>query len=100
MEDVVKLWTDDSTRVLTPVRGDANNIKIVIIAKDSTIANKLLSFFREKDIYAIRGYRLLDNEDLYPIAKSMSRRIIEIHFSTAEECISKVLCACKAWKNV
>lgn len=69
---------NDSFRVITKGSADTNNHKLVILCKTKNFASLLIGHLKNKGIYTINGYPLLDASSNTPIAQSVERRIIEI----------------------
>ena len=99
-QELVEIWSDNSFRIITPMRGEGNNNKIVLVAEDFNKALEIREFFKMKDIHATSGYKLLDITKKYPVAEEMSRRVIEIHYATNDECLEKIKKAFQSYDKV
>jgi len=66
-------------RVLTNIRGEANNHKFVLIFKNFKLANDFINYMNKNNIYASNGYKLLTNELKYlKNAKKIDRCVVEL----------------------
>jgi hypothetical protein len=73
-------------KILTNIRGEANNHKIVIIFNEREVCLNFLDFMNKNKIKVLNGYELLTNDlnDL-PNAKKIDKKVVELPIENNEE---------------
>lgn len=71
--------------VIKNIRGISNNHKIVILANNKMISSNMIEYLRNKKIFCLNGYDLLDKKSFYlENAISIDKRVIEIPIENDE----------------
>lgn len=95
--DSAKECVRDKCRIISNVRGTANNNKIVALTENSDQAEELMVMLKDNNIHCARGYHLLDHDSKkYPVAESMCHRVVEIPMAAD---FQKNMRACECIKN-
>jgi len=76
--DNFKLLNIDNLKLITNIRGISNNHKLVFLAKNRIIANRLKALLKEYKIYYINGYKLLSPLDDFKNARTIDGLVFEI----------------------
>lgn len=87
ISNVSEIVKNSSLRIITAVRGEPNNNKIVCLTEDENQTLKLVKFLKEHNCYCSLGYQLLENDTKgrYPVANSIYKRVVEIPITANKE---------------